>query len=291
MKNASFLMLLCIILCFLPIFWLQSPKFEEKISGTVTVYNHLTGEISDMNLEEYTSRCMSAEMPESFHKEALKAQAVAIRSYTLSKKITDEHKDAKVCTDFNHCMAFLQEGEVGEAFLSAVKETENQVLLFDGKIANTVFHAMSSGKTENAHDVWGGFVPYLVSAECKGDMDNEKYKTEVNISWNEAFLKLGISEKVVGKTEKSEGGGVKKIVLGGKEFSGSEIRNAFNLRSSAFDVAEMKDGLLFTVYGYGHGVGMSQYGADALARSGMTYKEILSHFYKDTELISIDFEA
>ena len=237
MKNASFLMLLCIILCFLPIFWLQSPKFEEKISGTVTVYNHLTGELSDMNLEEYTSRCMSAEMPESFHTEALKAQAVAIRSYTLSKKITDEHKDAKVCTDFNHCMAFLQEGEVGEAFLSAVKETENQVLL------------------------------------------------------NEAFLKLGISEKVVGETEKSEGGGVKKIVLGGKEFSGSEIRNAFNLRSSAFDVAEMKDGLLFTVYGYGHGVGMSQYGADALARSGMTYKEILSHFYKGTELISIDFEA
>lgn len=291
MKFASFLIVLCIIMCFLPIFWFQSPEIEEKFSGTVTVYNHLTGEISEMKLEDYTARCMAGEMPESFHEEALKAQAVAIRSYTLSKKTAEEHKGAEVCTDFNHCMAFMQEGEVKDAFVNAANETANQVLIFDGKIANTVFHAMSPGKTENAHDVWGGFVPYLVSAECEGDTENEKYKTVVDVTWQEVFSRLGISEKSIGEIKKSEAGGVKTIVIGGEIFEGSKIRSIFNLRSAAFDVKSTDEGLEFSVYGYGHGVGMSQYGADFLAKSGMTYKDILSHFYKGTELISIDFEA
>ena len=131
MKHASFLILFCIFISFLPIVLLNTPEKEIVITGQIKVYNHLTGEISEMPLEEYTVRCMASEMPSSFHKEALKAQAVAIRSYTLSKKPTEEHKGAEVCTDFNHCAAYLQEGEPSYIYLEAAKETENQILLYE----------------------------------------------------------------------------------------------------------------------------------------------------------------
>ena len=146
MKSASFLIVFCILVCLLPMLLLKVPETVPEISGTISVYNHLTGDVFEMNLEEYTARCMASEMPASFHKEALKAQAVAIRSYTLSKKPSDEHKGATVCTDFNHCAAFLQnEAELLPIYSQAVKETENQVLIFEGEFANSVFHAMSSG--------------------------------------------------------------------------------------------------------------------------------------------------
>lgn len=286
------LITLCILICFLPVFWFSPPENEIKIPGTVSVYNHITGEISQMKLKEYTARCVAGEMPASFHFEALKAQAVAVRSYTLSKKPSEEHKGALVCTDFNHCMAFLQNDEkLLPVFLNASEETEGQVLVFDGKIANTVFHAMSSGRTENAKDVWGGNVPYLVSVDCKSDRNEENYKTVKEFAWEEIYKLLEICQKEIGKPEKTKNGMVKSVKIGEKIFTGTEVRKLLSLRSSSFDLEKTKDGVRFTCYGYGHGVGMSQYGADEFARSGMDYKEILQHFYKGTELISIDFGA
>lgn len=292
MKNASLSILFCIFLCFFLVFQRDLPENEPEFAGEIKVYNHLTGEIFSMGLEEYTARCMSSEMPSSFHIEALKAQAVAIRSYTLSKKADDLHKGARVCTDFNHCAAFSDEKEeLSAVYKEAVEATKNQVLLYNGKIANTVFHAMSSGKTENAEDVWGGKVPYLVSADCDCDRMVKNYTTVQEFTKKQIEDSLDVSEISVGKIEKTESGGVKSINIGGKTIKGSEVRKALGLRSSAFDVEKNDNGLKFTVYGYGHGVGMSQYGADGFARSGMDYKEILAHFYKGTELISIDFDA
>jgi len=291
MKYASFLILFCIFICFLPIAWLKIPEKDIEITGRIKVYNHLTDEIFEMSLEEYTARCMASEMPVSFHKEALKAQAVAIRSYTLSKNPSEEHKGAEVCTDFNHCAAYLQEGEPSYVYLEAAKETENQILMFEGEIANTVFHAMSCGKTENSEDVWGGAVPYLKSVDCKCDTTLENFKSYAFFTHGQAAELLGVPKMSEWEITKTDAGGVKTVKISDKVFTGAEIRKIFSLKSSAFDVKMTDEGVEFTVYGYGHGVGMSQYGADAFARDGMSYKEILSHFYKGTELISIDFGA
>ncbi|MBQ7039224.1 MAG: SpoIID/LytB domain-containing protein, partial [Clostridia bacterium] len=176
-------------------------------------------------------------------------------------------------------------------YSQAVKETENQVLIFEGEFANTVFHAMSSGRTEDAKDVWGGSVPYLTPTSCESDTKLENFRTVSEFSTEQVLKTLSVPDKSIGKIEKTESGGIKTVQIGNTSFSGRQIRSAFNLKSSAFDIEETENGLKFTVYGYGHGVGMSQYGADAFARSGMSYKEILSHFYKGTELISIDFKA
>ena len=291
-KYISFGLVFILIIYIIPLSTLITKKEKKIFKGeTIAVFDPDTEEVFSVPLEEYVLKVLSKEMPASFEKEALKAQAVAIRTYTLKKKQTknEKHPKATVCTDSNHCMAYLKDEinkEYREKLESAVKETEGQVLMFENEYASTVFHAISSGKTENSQDIWGGQVPYLVSVESTEDKNVKDYETKVTVSYNDLITKLGAKdfEKVIGKEERTESGTVKTITLCEKEFTGAKIRELFNLRSSNFKIEEKDGEYVFTVYGYGHGVGMSQYGANSYAKRGYSYEEILEHYYPGTIL-------
>ena len=291
-KYISFGLVFILIIYIIPLSTLITKKEKKIFKGeTIAVFDPDTEEVFSVPLEEYVLKVLSKEMPASFEKEALKAQAVAIRTYTLKKKQTknEKHPKATVCTDSNHCMAYLKDEinkEYREKLESAVKETEGQVLMFENEYASTVFHAISSGKTENSQDIWGGQVPYLVSVESTEDKNVKDYETKVTVSYNDLITKLGAKdfEKVIGKEERTESGTIKTITLCEKEFTGAKIRELFNLRSSNFKIEEKDGEYVFTVYGYGHGVGMSQYGANSYAKRGYSYEEILEHYYPGTIL-------
>ena len=291
-KYISFGLVFILIIYIIPLSTLITKKQKKIFKGeTIAVFDADTEEVFSVPLEEYVLKVLSKEMPASFEKEALKAQAVAIRTYTLKKKQTknEKHPKATVCTDSNHCMAYLKDEinkEYREKLESAVKETEGQVLMFENEYASTVFHAISSGKTENSQDIWGGQVPYLVSVESTEDKNVKDYETKVTVSYNDLITKLGAKdfEKVIGKEERTESGTIKTITLCEKEFTGAKIRELFNLRSSNFKIEEKDGEYVFTVYGYGHGVGMSQYGANSYAKMGYSYEEILEHYYPGTIL-------
>lgn len=289
MKNASVGFLFCILLIAILFFNLKIPKENEpeKVEP-LTILNTETGEIFEMDKEEYVWRSMAREMPYSFHEEALKAQAVAIRSYISKKVPSSEHKGAILCTSPDHCAAFLTDDkdfdpQGREILKKAVRDTKGEMLYYEGEVADAVFFAMSCGRTENSEDVWQKEVPYLRSVDCHWDKNEETFKSVVDFSEEELKTKLKVENFKVGTIEKTEAGSVKSVEIDGKIFKGSTVRSLLNLRSSCFEI----EGQRFTVYGYGHGVGMSQRGANSMAKEGASYREILSHFYPGT-YISIE---
>ncbi len=294
MKNASFCFLFCIsLLCLLVCFIDAPPKKTgmPDFSKEIYVYDAKNDQIRTMTIEQYIIRCLAAEMPASFHPEALKAQAVAIRGY-VCRKISGEvshPQNADICTDFAHCAAFATDFDsLPEAarttYTNAVLQTGNEVLYYKEEIANTVFHAMSSGKTESSENVWGGKVPYLISVESVLDTGAENFETVVSFSHDEIKQKLELDNISVGEITYHTGGTVKQLQIGEKKFTGREIREKLALRSAAFTVQPTETALIFTVHGYGHGVGMSQTGADAYAKAGLNYTEILAKYYPGTTL-------
>lgn len=295
MKNASFSFLFCILLYCLIILLAQKPAPEAKpepmkLTHEITVYHPETDTAEKMSLEQYICRCLAGEMPASFHAEALKAQAVAIRSYISHKAQSASHpKNADVCTDFNHCAAFSEifdtfPEKTKKIYQNAVSETSAEVLYYNNQPANTVFHAMSGGKTESAENVWGTPVPYLISVDSTADTKTEKFETVVSFTHKEIMQKLGTTSCTPGAVKHNQGGTVKTITIGEKTFTGREIREKLSLRSACFTVTDAENKLTFTVHGYGHGVGMSQEGANAYAQKGMTYTEILEKYYPGTTL-------
>ena len=274
-------------------------------SVAVTVLHHNTGEIESVDLEEYLSGVLAGEMPASFHIEALKAQAVAARTYILDKKETHDpsHPNADICTDSTHCKAWLSEEETrqkfgeewGQQYAPKIKEavfaTAGQVMLYDEKPITAVFHSTGSGRTENSEDIWGGEVPYLKSVESPGDTLSPKFNSEKIIS-KEEFSKLLSDyretdvDAEIGQVEYTQGGSVKTINIGGADFRGTEIRSIFSLSSSNFTIEDSGDNLVFHVKGSGHGVGLSQYGAEFFAQNGKMYDEILKIYYQGVEIVN-----
>ena len=259
-----------------------------------------------MELESYLKGVVAAEMPASFEKEALKAQAVAARSYALykSETVNPDHPDASVCTDSTHCKAYISEEKAmanwgknakknKEKISLAVDETKGEILTYQGDIALTVFHSQAGGgRTENASDVWGGNLPYLVSVESHGEETAPNFFSSAEFTFGEFCEKIRSenpaavinSPSDIGKPELSAGGSVKTISIGGQSFKGSVIRSLFGLRSACFSVDANENTVRFDVTGYGHGVGMSQYGANEMAKNGYDYKSILTHYYSGTAL-------
>lgn len=279
-----FSIILSVILClYVPETKKDAPEPFKELEF-VSVYDHEKGEIISMGVEEYVLKCLAKEMPPSFEMEALKAQAVAIRSYLSCKKGHEKHDGALVCTDFNCCAAFLHDlsslGEKNETKLrTAVLQTKGQILMFDGLPANTVFHAISAGKTENAKDVWGTDLPYLRSVLSDVDKSIEKYESSATFSKDQVKEIFLVSNAQISEIERTDAGYVKHLKIGGIKFSGTEVRNKLNLRSTAFFVSCNEKDVVFKVHGYGHGVGMSQWGANEYAKKGFSYKEILEHYY------------
>lgn len=252
-----------------------------------------------MNLHSYLTGVLLAEMPVSFEDEALKAQAVACRTYTLSRCHNPRHEGAAICTD-SHCCQSWQDAEAAapedrERAAAAVRATDGLVLTYDGALIDATFFSCSGGRTEDAAAVWGGDLPYLKSVASPGEESASHYTDELHVPLSDFCAKLtALDDRVcfsgepgcwVNAVQYTSGGGVDHIELGGCSFRGTALRKAFSLRSTIFDLKLNADEAVFTTRGNGHRVGLSQYGADAMARAGNDFETILKWYYQDVELV------
>lgn len=264
-------------------------------------------EVYDVEMQEYLKGVVAAEMPAYFEKEALKAQAVAARTYAMYCAETGRHSDAQVCTDFKCCQAWHSLDTLKEnwgdsfdehygAISAAVDETAGEYLSYDGAPVFAAFHASSCGATEDCGAIWNP-LPYLLSVSSPETADTVPgYISQVELSaldFRDTVLYAypqadfsGPESGWVGALNRDESGRVSSAVLGGVEIAGAEIRSLFSLRSTAFTLEFTGTGFLFTVTGHGHGVGMSQHGANLMAAQGSDYTQILAHYYPGTALVS-----
>ena len=278
----------------------------EEVTDYFRVYNHETKKVVKMKSEDYIFGVVSAEMPALYETEALKAQAVAAYTYACFNRKNNAEKEYDISTDFNVSQSFIAEEKLEEKWGSkteeykekirnAIKEVNGYVIKYNGDIILSVYHAISSSKTENSENVWGKSYHYLKSVDSSFDSKAENFSTKAEFTQKELEEKLG--EKIqkgfspkdyFGDMNLSKTGLVKEIQICDKSYKGSEIREIFNLRSSNFKVEYKDKKFVFTVNGYGHGVGMSQFGANELAKEGKNFKEILEHYYTDCKVEKIE---
>ncbi len=282
-----------------------APKGEQQKAATAerTVPVLTEQGLVTMDIDSYLTGVLLRELPGDFHMQAKMAQAVVARTYTLrTVQMKDKHPQNAVCTDSACCQGYLSTEEylsmggaraVVEEAQQAVENTKDWVLIYDGQLIDATYFSCSGGRTEDALAVWGADIPYLQSVESPGEVYAGHYRDAVTFSKAQLQQALGIilkgeSSQWFGQTVYTQGGGVESMYIGGKRFSGTTLRSALGLRSTAFSVEVNGDEIVFTTKGFGHRVGMSQYGADAMANEGSTWEEILCHFYTDVELRDID---
>jgi len=253
-------------------------------------------------LEDYLVGVVLAEMPASFETEALKAQAVVARTYTMRAYMTGgKHGDGSVCTDFSCCQAYispdtyLEQGGSSDGLgriRGAVHDTAGLVLTYDNHLIEATYFSCSGGSTEDAAAVWGTDYPYLQATESPGEEHAAYYTDTVIFSLDQFRQALGISlegspSDWFGKVTYTEGGGVDTMQIGDTTYKGTQLRGLLSLRSTAFTVTAGEE-ITITTRGYGHRVGMSQYGADAMALAGSSYADILAHYYRGTALTTLN---
>ena len=271
---------------------------EPQNQTLITVI--MDGSPVQMELELYLIGVVLQEMPVDFELEAQKAQAVVARTYALRtcEKGTKHDGLGGVCTESSCCQAYrdpeayLEAGGSQEALdkvTRAVEETAGQVLTYDGKLIDATYFSCSGGMTEDAAAVWGAEIPYLQATESPGEEGASHYTDTVTFSAQEFQEALGVSlsgypATWFGDVHYTEGGGVDTIQIGGTAYQGTVLRKLLGLRSTAFTVTAVGDSIVITTKGYGHRVGMSQYGAEAMAVSGSSYSQILAHYYSGTTL-------
>ena len=262
----------------------------------------------DIALEEYLFGVVAAEMPASFEDEALMAQAVAARSYAMYRISSGIHGGA-VCTDHSCCQAWLSEETLKEKWgayyevysdkiRTAVSKTEGQCLAYEGEPVLAAFHSSSGGRTESSENVFGQEIPYLVSVESREEPSAvPNYVSEVEFTEDELYTAIAawnedaavrVSEGALfSEAIFSTSGRLLSVKLCGEEVSGSTLRKIFALRSSDISWERVEKGIRFIVTGYGHGVGMSQYGANNMAKQGADWREIVSHYYPGTDIVPV----
>ena len=260
------------------------------------------GEMLELSMDEYLWGVVAAEMPASFEEEALAAQACAARTYTVLRQngSSEKHPEADICGDSTCCQAYIQRSaaearwglnaqEYGEKIDRAVAGTDGLGILYEGKPIQALFFSSAAGKTVDAVEVWGNSVAYLKSVDSPEGEEVPNYRTQVVLGAEEVkSLTLaaypgadlsGDPSAWFGEASRNEGGGVISIPLGGITLTGGQVRSLFSLRSACFTVAWDGSQFTFDVTGYGHGVGMSQYGANAMAKNGSSFRDILTWYY------------
>lgn len=257
-----------------------------------------------MDMDTYLVKVLLAEVPASFEAEALKAQAVAARTYAGKARETGgKHGDGSVCTSSGCCQAYLEpedylkQGGTEEgidAIRAAVLATSGQYLQYEGELIEATYFSCSGGSTETALAVWGSDYPYLQAVDSPGEEEARWHTDRVTFTADQFFEALGMEpdenrQNWFGSVTRTEGGGVQTMVIAGEVFTGTQLRSLLGLRSTALDVAVSGDAISVTTRGYGHRVGLSQYGAEAMAAGGSTYEEILAHYYPGTELVSKEY--
>lgn len=298
----------------LEIFDFEKIEDVDQIIATDTsdsIIVSMNGKNVEMDTNEFLIGVVAGEMPASFEDEALKAQAVAARTYIYYKqwlidngRSDNVHPGAVVCTNSAHCKAhinldtYTSWGDMHEFYETkitrAVYSTGLEYITYDEIPIAAVFHAASSGNTERAEDVWGSEIPYLQAVESVGSQESPNYEKAVKVtlsSFKSTIKNKYPSADLSGdkttwfkNSTRSESGGIINVYIGDVLVKGSDIRTLFKLNSTNFTIEFEDDYIIFNSLGYGHGVGMSQYGANYLAKEGMNYKEILAWYYIDTQI-------
>ena len=279
---------------------------EEDVSEEGRTVTLLTGNGTvELAMDDYLTAVVLCEMPPAFEPEALRAQAVAARTFACRQMQHGKHENGAVCADSACCQAWQDEDALRERFgadfeadwekaSAAVQATQDEVLTYDGKLIDATFFSCSGGRTEAAVAVWGSDVPYLQSVESYGEQAARRYASEAEFSAEEFREKIlaiapdadltGEPDGWLGAVSHTEGGGVDIITIGGAALTGVQMRTAFALNSTQFTL-EFADGAFhFFVLGYGHRVGMSQYGANYMAQQGYSYRVILPYYYRGTQI-------
>lgn len=261
------------------------------------------GEVQTLTLDDYLTGVVLAEMPPSFELEALAAQAVAARTLACRRLSSPKHDSAALCAKPSCCQAYISEEAAREKYgedwskweakvRAAVEETDGLAIRYQGELIEAVYFSSAGGATEKAAAVWGGDVPYLQSVESPDAEERfteetripiEEFRTAILQETPDAQLEGGPAGWF-GAAYRTEGGGVERIKIGGVDYSGVSIRKLFSLRSTNFTVVVEGNDIIFVTRGNGHRVGMSQYGAQAMALEGAGFREILSHYYQGVEI-------
>lgn len=291
----------------------REPEAADPGADKSTMLNVLAaGKLQQMDMETYLLGVVRAEMPASFQEEALKAQAVAARTYILHKIAgggSANHPQADACDDINCCQAFKSEADAAAEWGAhgaeyegkirrAVSETDGECVLYEGAPVLAVFHSSSVGSTQDARSVWSAGLPYLQSVETpEGEETVPNYRSTASFSAAELREKLlgalpeasleGSPSNWFTNIQQQPNGTVTSLAVGGVEVGGNSLRTILELRSACFTISFDGDTVTFSVSGYGHGVGMSQYGANVLAENGMSYREILEWYYTGAEVGAI----
>lgn len=281
----------------------------------IKVYMHEQEKIVEMNLEEYIAGVVAAEMPAEFELEALKSQAVAARTYAVKNMQIfggsglASRPGADVSSDYHESQAWLSKEKLKERWGKnydvywrkierAVEETNGQVVTYNGELINAVFHSTSGEHTASAKEVWGFDYPYLVSVPCKWDEKSPRYQERKEFALSDIEQLLGGETQVVAAVqngsggaiqviEKTDSGRIAQIRIGSKILQGLTVRDKLDLRSTNFN-AEIRDGkMIFNTIGYGHGVGLCQYGANGMAKAGHDYRQIITTYYTGVALKNI----
>lgn len=287
----------------------SAPGEAEAVEGkdraqTVAVLMD-DGTVEELSLADYLWSVVAAEMPASFEEDALRAQAVCARTYTAWKAAAGRHGEADICADSSCCQAYISPedaaarwGEAAEAYTgkiaSAVADTDGVILTYEGKPIQAVFFSSSAQRTEDAAAVWGSALPYLVSVDSPEGEEVPNYRSTVTLTREEAeaLVKEAYPDAELpealsrwfSNVTYTASGRVESLEVGGITLSGGAARSLFSLRSACFQVETEGEEVIFTVTGYGHGVGMSQYGANAMAKAGSSWEEILLHYYTGVSL-------
>ncbi len=292
-------------------------EIDYKADQTIRVRISKTGEVVAMDINDYLRGVLPSEMPPYYDMEALKAQAIVARTYTYKRiEAHAEGEGADICDDPNHCQAFYNKEKIfqiweGRGFdeqtrneywrkvNEAVVSTENEVIEYNGSLIKAFFHASSPGKTENVDQIWGGEkLPYLVSVES---IESEQYANRtsaVELSFQDIVNKLekdkssrsitDINEvKDINICDYTTSGRVKDVDICGEKISAEKLRTLFGLKSTNFTIEIKENSVVFNVIGYGHGIGMSQVGADYYAKSGMDSIAIIKHYYTGVDVIKL----
>lgn len=300
----------------------EAPDEPEETAGTVTdepykVLDMASGEVIEVPVREYVIGAVCAEMPASFSEEALKAQAVAAHTYAERQRMrekaspTSELKGADFSNDTSKYQGYFTEEQAKQFFgdnfepnykkiSDAADEVLDYIIMYNDEPIISAFHSMSSGKTESAENAWGASVDYLVPVDSSYDRSAPKYMDEIRYNrevlenkLETAFPDIKLGDDIsswIKVGDVSDSGTVLTVSAGDRTVSGSELRSALTLRSACFDVRFEGEEAVFTTRGFGHGVGMSQYGADAMAKDGKNWREILEHYYSGCDIKRCDLK-
>ena len=286
-------------------------EYNYNKYGTIKLLHKKTNEIEEVKIDDYLYNVVSAEMPADYELEALKAQAIVARTYTIYKVQNKKHENADICDDSTCCQAWVSKEnrlerweetkreENWNKIQQCVNETKGKIITYNNQPINAFFHANSGGTTELPVNVWGGSgLPYLQVVQTAGEEGYTQYSSEVDLTQEELINKLKTkyediqidfnNDEDVKIIEHTDSNRVKTVKFGNHELSGVETRTLLGLKSTNFEIKKENNQIKFLVKGYGHGVGMSQTGANTMAKQGNNCEEIIKHFYVGIEIKDIN---